>query len=287
MNDGASDAELGKAVKNLGKTLNESMSARMGFTDNTSRTQNRQMLMLEAICGNDFIMEALAERLVSEGFFGDMFGKVKNSKAAQGMKAVAKNIASKLVDASKKGLQTFSKYSIGPILSLAGVGVGILTGGALAELAIKAMDIVEKNGSGLKNSFDRAMSKYANSKGVITNMNFKAAGGKKNYSLRFYKKDLVWRLINVDDQLKAPNSTQIKEVLNGETGEKYRRRLTQIWDPLFSESKGGKIDFQKLLEQAKSVGISDKAMKLFGEFREGYDQIKSACMENPKIDTRA
>lgn len=60
-------------------------------------------------------------------------------------------------------------------------------------------------------------------------------------------------------------------MLNGETGEKYRQRLTQIWDPLFSKSKGGKIDFQKLLEQAKFVGISDKAMKLFGEFRDEYD----------------
>lgn len=286
VNDGATDKELKNAVKSLGKTLNESMQARRRFIDQNARLA-RGFLMLEAACGNDFLMEALAERLVKEGFFGDVMSKIKNSKTVQGIKGVAKKMSSKLADASKKGLQKFSKYSIGPILSLAGVGVGILTGGALAELAIKAMDIVERNGKGLRDSFNRAMSKYANSKGVITRMDFKSEDGKNGYSLRFYMKDMVWRLINLEDQLKAPSKEQVKGVVDGESGRKYRDRLAKIWDPLFQDSGSGKIDFQTLLGQAKDAGISEKALKLFGDFRDAYGQIKSDCIESPKIDTRA
>lgn len=154
-----------------------------------------------------------------------------------------------------------TKYSIGPILSLGGLAAGIFTGGLGAELIIKAMDFIEKNGKQLKNTFERCATMYANTKGVITKADYHLKEDeKKTYSMRFYEKDMVWRILNTSDQLKHPSLKYCKQVLEGDFGKKYREQLKKAWDPLFSESKGGKIDFVKLLEQAKVVNISEKAL---------------------------
>ena len=150
------------------------------------------------------------------------------------------------------------------------------------------MDFIEKNGKGLTNTFERCATMYANSKGVITKMDYTVGGDKnKTYSMRFYKKDMVWRILNTSDQLKHPGKEYVKQIVDGDVGKKYRERLKKIWDPLFSDAKGGKIDFTKLLEQAKTVKISEKALAAFREFAESYDTISSNCIDSPKIDTRA
>lgn len=150
------------------------------------------------------------------------------------------------------------------------------------------MDFLERNGKQLKNSFDRMATMYANSKGVITKADYTLDGdAKKRYSMRFYQKDMVWRVLNIDDQNKHPSLSYCKEIVNGDFGKKYRDRLREIWDPLFAESRGGSIDFVRLLEQAKVVKISENALKLFQEFQENYEKITANCIESPKIDTRA
>lgn len=98
---------------------------------------------------------------------------------------------------------------------------------------------------------------------------------------------MVWRVLNVSDQLKHPSKDYVKKIIDSDLGKKYRERLKQIWDPLFSDAKGGKIDFVKLLEQAKSVKISEKALAAFKDFAENYNTISSNCIDSPKIDTRA
>ena len=234
------------------------------------------------------ILEAVAWRLLREGWFGDKLAKLKNSKAAEFVKQKSAQLGKKLADAGSKALQATTKYSIGPILSLGGLAVGAFTGGLGAELIIKAMDFVERNGKQLRNSFERCATMYANAKGVVTKMDYHLAGDeKKTYSMRFYAKDMVWRVLNTQDQLKHPSLKYCKQIVDGEAGRKYRERLRKIWDPLFSEAKGGKIDFAQLLGQAKSVKISEKALSAFKEFAESYDRISADCIESPKIDTRA
>lgn len=296
LNDKKSADEIKKKVAELKKDIKESMQRKIidkyGIKMlNESKfliteAQQKQFLF-EAVCENDIICEAVAQRLIAEGFFKNMLTKVKNSKAAGALKDVTASLGKKMKDLGTKALEGMTKYSIGPILSLGGIAVGIATGGLGAELILKTMDVIERHGKKLRNTFERTYTNFANSKGVITKMNFSIKGEeKKKYSLRFYQKDLVWRMANLTDSLKHPNKDYIKKVLEGEVGKKYTEKLKNIWDPLFAESKGGKIDFQQLLSQAKEAKISEKALKMFSDFAEQYDKISANCFESPKIDTR-
>ena len=74
--------------------------------------------------------------------------------------------------------------------------------------------------------------------------------------------------------------------MNGENGKKFRDQLKKIWDPLFSDAKGGKIDFEAHFKQAKGIDISDKQIKLYKDFADNYDTIVANCCTAPKIDTR-
>ena len=97
---------------------------------------------------------------------------------------------------------------------------------------------------------------------------------------------MVWRVINTTDQLKMPGKDFVKKIVTGPEGKKYRQRLKEIWDPLFSEAKGGKVDFVALFQQAKDLNIPEKQLQMYKDFAEQYDKILSACVESPKIDTR-
>ena len=234
--------------------------------------------MLAFVFENKTMTDAIASRLVAEGIFSNMKAKFK---------AKMSDLGKKLKSATMTGLQRLSKSAFGPMLSLVGIGAGILTGGLAAELIVKAMYIIERRGKYLRNAFERTYTKYANAKGILTRMDFTIDGDKKKkYSMRFYDKDKVWRVINVADQLKRPDKDRIKAMIQSKTGEKYRAFLKSVWDPLFAESKGGKIDFEQLFSQAKDVQIPEKALKLFKQFAESYDEIKANCIEKPKIDTR-
>ena len=297
-NDKASEEDIKKTVAQLKKQVNESMRGKLlreyGSLKVLQESQFmvnegvRNRLMLESVYENRMIMEAVTERMLREGWFGDKLAKLKNTKAAKFVKDQSAKLGKKMADIGSKGIQAVTKYSIGPILQLGGIAIGVITGGLGAELLIKAMDFIEKNGKGLRNTFERCATMYANSKGVITKMNYTVGGDKnKKYSMRFYQKDMVWRVLNVSDQLKHPSKDYVKKIIDGDLGKKYRERLKQIWDPLFSDAKGGKIDFVKLLEQVKSVKISEKALAAFKDFAENYNTISSNCIDSPKIDTRA
>ena len=296
LNDKKSEDEIKKQIAALKKDIKESVQRKiidkLGIMQlNESKflitEAQKNQFLFEAVCKNDIICEAVVQRLIAEGFFKNMLTKAKNSKAAGALKDVTASLGKKMKDLGTKTLEGMTKYSVGPILSLAGIATGIATGGLGAELILKTMDIIERHGKKLRNTFERAYTDFANSKGVITKMNFSVKGDeKKKYSLRFYQKDLVWRMANLSDSLKHPNKDYIKQVLEGEVGKKYIAKLKKIWDPLFAESKGGKIDFEQLLSQAKEARIPEKALKMFSEFAEQYDQISANCIESPKIDTR-
>ena len=78
--------------------------------------------------------------------------------------------------------------------------MSIITGGWAAATVLKVIYVIEKKGKILRNSFERAYTRFANSKGVITKMDFNINGKKDSkYSMRFYVKDMVWRVLNVGD----------------------------------------------------------------------------------------
>ena len=104
--------------------------------------------------------------------------------------------------------------------------------------------------------------------------------------MRFYVKDMCWRVLNTADQLKHPGKDYAKAIVDGDEGKKFRKRLAEIWDPLFDAAKGGKVDFAELFKQAQNVDIPEKALKAYQEFAENYEKIKSSCIDSPKIDTR-
>lgn len=297
MNDKASEKEIKKTVQELTKKVHESVKSALVskygmkiLTESKfmiSRSE-RDQLIVESMCKNSLVMEAITQRLVMEGWFGDKLAKLKNSKATEFIKQKSAQLGKKLADVGSKGIQTMTKYSIGPMLQLGGIAIGAITSGLYAELIIKAMDFVERNGKAVKNTFERCATAFANSRGVITKVDYHLTGDeKKTYSMRFYEKEMVWRILNTSDQLKHPSLKYCKSIVNGEFGTKYRERLKKIWDPIFSDAKGGKIDFVRLLEQSKVVEIQPKALQAFQQFADNYDNIVANCIESPKIDTRA
>ena len=70
-----------------GKLIREYGSLKVLQESNFMITEEvRSRFMLESIYENQMIMEAVTERLLREGWFGDKLAKLKNSKAAQFVK---------------------------------------------------------------------------------------------------------------------------------------------------------------------------------------------------------
>jgi hypothetical protein len=101
------------------------------------------------------IMEAITEKFICEGWFGDALKKVKNSNVTKFIKDKSAEFSKKLADVGSETLIGISKYSIGPILKLGGITIGAITSGLGAELILKAMDFIEKNGKKITNTFER------------------------------------------------------------------------------------------------------------------------------------
>ena len=200
---------------------------------------------------------------------------------------MSKKWTDKIKDFGVKTIKALTDKTFQGIVSLGGLSISVLTGGWGATLALKAIYAVERHGKVLANAFERQFTKFSNSKGVITQMDFGIKDQKDSkYSARFYAKDMVWRVLNVKDQLKHPGKDYAKAILESDIGKKYRDRLAEIWNPLFDAAKGGKIDFAQLFTAAKNVKISKNAIKAFQDFAEQYDKIKANCIDSPKIDTR-
>lgn len=239
----------------------------------------KNQFLLEALLENEEFQNSVANLMITEGFFGKAFGAIS--------KVIPDKVKQKVKDFGSKTIQVVTKGAIGPILSLGGLGLSIITGGWAAATVLKVIYVIEKKGKILRNSFERAYTRFANSKGVITKMDFNINGKKDSkYSMRFYVKDMVWRVLNVGDQLKHPSKDFAKEIVNGDEGARYRKQIKKIWDPIFSDAKGGKIDFTELFKKAEGLNIPEKQLQAFKDFADNYDTITSNCIESPKIDTR-
>ena len=114
MNDKAGEDEIKKTVEQLKKQVNESMrgklireygSLKVLQESNFMITEEiRSRFMLESIYENQIIMEAVAERMLREGWFGDKLAKLKNTKAAQFIKNQSAKLGKKLADVGSKSL---------------------------------------------------------------------------------------------------------------------------------------------------------------------------------------
>lgn len=281
--DGADAKAVQKKVDELKKKLHESYHAlctkfiNEGLVNESVvllAEDTKQQLLLESITSMDEFAEAAAYSMVNEGIFDSL---------KSGFKAVK----SKLADAGSKAIAGLTKGAIGPMLSLAGLGVSIATGGWAAATILRLIYLVEKQGKKLRNGFERAYTRYANSKGAIASASFSIDGEKdKKYAMRFYEKDLVWRVLNLSDQLKHPSTDFSKAIVDSDVGKQFRDEIAKAWDPLFSSAKGGKIDFKAIFSQAKDIDIPEKYLDAFSKFADNYDKIKANCIDKPKIDTR-
>lgn len=289
----ASKDEIEKKLKKLKAGVTESLCSKISVYRSSMLNENmsfvltedmKTSMLLESLVESDEFIEAVTMRMINEGmldegFLGKAFDKLSS--------VIPDKVKSKMKDFSMKAVKAITSKTTTAIASMAGLATGILTGGLAAELAIKAIYAVERHGKTLRNAFERQFTRFANSKGVISKMDFKIKDQKDSkYSMRFYVKDMCWRVLNTADQLKHPGKDYAKAIVDGDEGKKFRKRLAEIWDPLFDAAKGGKVDFAELFKQAQNVDIPEKALKAYQEFAENYEKIKSSCIDSPKIDTR-
>ena len=275
--------EIAVQLEKLRKEVKESFNATLQKMMNRAKMLNESFMLTEetmqkaqicALLESKTFQGLLLQKMVNEGFFsalGDL----------------AKKAGSAMADASAKAVKTVTSKAFAGALSLGGLAIGIFTGGLAAELVLKGIYAVERHGKALANAFERQYKRFANSKGVFAKMDFKIDGQEKSsYSMRFYSKDMVWRVLNTADQLKQPSLKYSKAIVDGSQGKKFRDQLKTKWDPLFSKAKGGKIDFVALIEQVKDMKVPDQQLKLYKDFLDNYDTIVAACCTSPKIDTR-
>lgn len=113
MNDGADEAEIKKTVKQLKSQINESVRKSLMLRHGPKQlieskfliTESEHMeFIFEAVCQNDMILEAMTENLIREGWFGDKFAKLKNSKLAAAVKQKTAQLKTKLANAGSKSL---------------------------------------------------------------------------------------------------------------------------------------------------------------------------------------
>ena len=277
--------EVQKKLDELRKQIKESYQIRLNKYINKAvllegtvilTEAKKQELMLDVLLESKEFQDAVIQQMINEGFLDKI-------------KGIGKALGKGLKKFGSDALQSMTKGVIGPMLSLGGLAMSIATGGWAAAAILRLTYIIEKQGKKLRNGFEKAYTAYANSKGAIAKMDFQIKVDEKstqNYSMRFYEKDMVWRVLNTSDQLKHPGKDFAKQIVDGEQGKKFREALKKHWDPLFSENKGGKIDFKEILSQTKNVDIPSKYIDLYSNFAENYDQIKANCIDSPKIDTR-
>ena len=300
--DGNSTEEINKNLKKLKSEVKESCQIKINKLKRKALLTESKFLLTEDIKRKVFIKSLLEtdefknviatqlikEGLITEGFWSKALAVAGGAAASAVVyKLLPDKVKQKVKDFSQKTVKFLTNKTLAGILSLGGLGLSAATGGWGATMVIRAMYAVERHGKQLSNAFERQFTRLANSKGVITAMEFGIKDQKDSkYAMRFYVKDMVWRVLNLNDQLKHPGKDYAKAIIEGPEGKKYRERLAQIWDPLFSKEKGGKIDFNELFKQAKNVKIPEKALKAYTDFASQYEKIKSNCIDSPKIDTR-
>jgi hypothetical protein len=235
--------------------------------------KQKNIFLMEALIESDQYIEGLAYFLLTEGLWDNIkkfskdlgkntaeIAKKLGKETAEVVKAAAKpyvdiskfvwskvpdSFKQKLKDMSEKALGALKDGALGPILSIAGIGLMVITGSWGIALILACMTLIAKHGKYLKASFDKHWEAFKNSKGVIAQMDFNIKDNPDlKYSMRFYIIDQTWRVLNLRNQSKTPSLDFAKAIIKSNLGQKYTKALTDKWDPVFNKEKGGKVDFK-------------------------------------------
>lgn len=293
---GASKKEIEDAVKKMQSEVKESLARQWSSSsilalESKQQFRRRQNAKLQALAESGTFMDLAfgdeIRRRVDEGF-GASLKALAGKAFSKASSIIPDKAKQKMKDFGSKTVQVLQNNAMAGILAAAGIGLAAFTGGWSMVLCMSAIYAVERHGANLKASFDSMFAKFKNSRGVVARMDFSLADAEdKKYSMRYYVTDQTWRVVNTKDQKKQVKLSRAKAFLNGSEGERFRKRLKEIWDPLFADKKGGDIDFAAIIEQAKGVKVDPKALKLYTDFADNYDAIVSSCCDKLKIDTRA
>lgn len=320
LKDGKSAEEISMKVLELKAGVKESYDVKVRkYTRSKLLTEGKVLLteqqknvfLMEAIVESDWYADDMARWLISEGFFdkvkaaakvtGDLAKKAAKkgidvakataktgadlAKAAWGQ--VPQKFRDKIKDVSEKALGALKSGALAPILSIAGIGLMVVTGSWGIALIIACMTLISKHGKFLKASFDKQYERFKNSKGVIAQMDFAIKGhADYKYSMRFYIIDQVWRVLNLRDQSHTPSLKFAKAIVTSDAGSKFAEECVKKWNPVFSKDKGGKVDFAQLFSQSKDLNVDAKQLKLLEDFKGQYDKTVAA-ISKPAIDTRS
>lgn len=311
IDSGKSSEEIAKKVAEMKAGIKESYDRKIRkYTNKKLLTEGKcfitekqkNIFLLETLFESDEFIEHLTLYMLNEGLFDKIksFTKATGKVAAKAAKAVGKSTvsASKFVwgkvpekyknfvkDITDKAIEKLKDGALAPILSIAGLGLTVLTGGWTIAIVLASMTIIMRHGTFLKASFDKYWATFKNSGGVVTQMDFNIKDNPDlKYSMRYYITDQTWRVLNLKNQSKTPSLEFAKTIIGSDAGQKYIKEVQKKWDPVFNKEKGGKISFGELLAQAKDLKIDEKQVKLLDDFKGQYDKT-IANMTKPQIDT--
>lgn len=309
IDDGKSADEISNEVSKMKTGVKESFNRKIRkFTKQKLLTEGKcfitekqkNIFLMEALIESDQYIDSLTYFLITEGFFDGIkkFGKATKEYAAKKIKSGAElakaawskvpdSFKQKIKDLSEKALGALKDGALGPILSIAGIGLMVITGSWGIALILATMTLIAKHGKYLKASFDKHWEAFKNSKGVIAQMDFNIKDNPDlKYSMRFYIIDQTWRVLNLRNQSKTPSLDFAKAIIKSNLGQKYTKALNDKWDPVFNKEKGGKVDFKQLLSQSKDLKLDDKQLQMLDDFKKSYDKT-IAAINKPQIDTRS
>ena len=306
---GKSPEEISKKVSEMKTGVKESYDRKIRkYTNHKLLTEGKciitekqkNVFLMESLVESDEFIDSMTQYLINEGLFDGIKKMAKATgklakKAVKSGAELAKAAWSKvpekyrnmIKDLSEKALEKLKDGALAPILSIAGIGVMVVSGAWGIALILACMTLISKHGKYIKASFDKHWDAFKNSKGVITQMDFNIKNNPDlKYSLRYYIIDQTWRVLNLRNQSQTPSLNFSKAIIKSAIGQKFIKEIIKKWDPVFNKDKGGKIDFKDLLSQSKTLNINDKQLKLLSDFKLQYPKTITS-MTKPAIDTRA
>ena len=136
---------------------------------------------MESLVESDEFIDSMTQYLINEGLFDGIKKMAKATgklakKAVKSGAELAKAAWSKvpekyrnmIKDLSEKALEKLKDGALAPILSIAGIGVMVVSGAWGIALILACMTLISKHGKYIKASFDKHWDAFKNSKGVIT-----------------------------------------------------------------------------------------------------------------------
>jgi len=187
---GKSPEEISKKVSEMKTGVKESYDRKIRkYTNHKLLTEGKciitekqkNIFLMESLVESDEFIDSMTQYLINEGLFDGIKKMAKATgklakKAVKSGAELAKAAWSKvpekyrnmIKDLSEKALEKLKDGALAPILSIAGIGVMVVSGAWGIALILACMTLISKHGKYIKASFDKHWDAFKNSKGVIT-----------------------------------------------------------------------------------------------------------------------